>query len=83
MVVEPRGQGTAIDKNKSPLRIRMVGHSYFGIGPAPIILLIEAPHHLPWDTIERTELLLQIGKYLFVPVVTLIADGHAGELFIN
>ena len=68
MVVEPRGQGTAVDKNKSPLRIRMVGQVDLGIGPAPIILLIEASHHLPGDALEGAELLFQISEDLFVPL---------------
>ena len=61
----------------------MVGQVDLGIGPAPIILLIEAPHHLPGDALKRTELLFQIGEDLFVPIVALVADGHAGELFID
>lgn len=83
MVVESRGQGTAIDKNKSPLRVRLVGQVNLGIGPPPIILLRETPHHLPGDALKRTELFFQVGQDLFMPVVALVADGYAGELFID
>jgi hypothetical protein len=83
MVVEPRSQGTAIDKHKSPFRIRMVGNANFGISPAPRILLIQPSHHLPWNAIEGTELLLKVGKYLFVLIATLIVNGHASKLLVN
>src|SRR6476646_6211131 len=83
MVVEPRRQGAAVDKHKSTLRVRMVGQVDLGIGPAPIVLLIEAPHHLSGGALKWTELLLQIGEDLFVPIVALIVDGHTCELFVD
>jgi hypothetical protein len=40
----------------------MVGYANFGISPAPRILLIQSSHHLPWNAIEGTELLLKVGE---------------------
>lgn len=61
----------------------MVGQVNLGIGPAPIILLIETSQHLSGDALKGTELLFQIGEDLFVPIVPLVADCHTGELFID
>jgi hypothetical protein len=83
MVVEQWGQGATVDEDKSPPRVRMVRHVDFGIGSAPCILLIEAPHHLPWDALKGTELTFQVGEDLFVPILTLIVNGHAGELLAD
>src|SRR5262245_25620036 len=82
-VVEPRGQGTAVDKHKSPLRVRMVGYVDLGFGPAPRKLLIEASHHLSRDAFKGSELSFQISEDLFVPIVALIVDGHTGKLLID
>lgn len=83
MVVESRRQRAAVDKYESSLRIRMIGHGDFSISSTPRVLLIETPHHLSGDALKGTELLFQIGEDLFVPIVTLIVDGHAGELLID
>lgn len=83
MIVESRGQGAAVDKNKSTLRIRVIGQANLGVSPAPNILLVEPPHHLPWDALKGAELAFQMGEDLLVPIVALVADGHAGELFID
>jgi hypothetical protein len=83
MVVKPRGESTAIDKNKSTLRIGMIGQVNLGISPPPIILLIKTSHHLTGNPFKRTELLFQMSEDLLMAIVPLIADGYAGKLVID
>src|SRR5688572_32795860 len=72
-VIEPRRERAALDEHEPTFTPAVVGQVDLGVGPAPIILLIQPPGHLAGSPLDRAESRLEIKHHLVVGGLAAVA----------
>src|SRR3989442_4517875 len=78
-VIEPRRERAAFDEHEAAFSPAVIGQVDLGVGPAPIILLIQPTGHLAGRPLDRAESRLEIKHHLFVSGLAAVADDHPGK----
>src|SRR2546425_7838433 len=78
-VIEPRRERAAFDEHEAAFSPAVIGQVDLGVGPAPVILLIQPAGHLTGRPLDRAESRLEIKHHLFVSGLAAVADDHPGK----
>ena len=82
-ILESRRQVAALNEDESTVPIGFVGQADFRIRPAPAILLIEPPHHLSGNALDRPIGAFEKLQHLAMSVRAAVANGDACKLGID